>query len=98
MGNTIQPVQRLHNCKLCNTDIADIEYVKCEICDVYFHRKCYGNHINKRGIYNKHARYTECPMSNCQRVGVISTYIIEIPNAKAVIIPKRKPIDSEIIL
>lgn len=56
------------------------------------------NHINKRGIYNKHARYTECPMSNCQKVGVISTYIIEIPNAKAVVIPKRKPVDCEIIL
>lgn len=81
MGNTFQSSQNIYKCALCNTTIEEREFVECGICKVYFHRKCYGNQTNRRGLYNKHARYTECPIKTCQRVGVICTYINEYSNA-----------------
>ena len=103
MGNFLQSPQTIYKCALCKTTIEEQYFLECGICNVYFHRKCYGNHINKRGIYNKHARYTECPIETCQRVGVISTCINEYPNAKNVKvknIPIAKAVsyDHEIII
>ena len=83
MGNFLQSPLPIYKCTLCNTTIEEKYFLECGICNVYFHKKCYGNQINKRGLYNKHARYTQCPMKTCQRIGVISTctYINHYPTA-----------------
>ena len=82
MGNFLQSPQTIYKCALCKTTIEEQHFLECGICNVYFHKKCYGNQINKRGLYNNDATYTECPIQSCQRVGVISTCINEYTYAK----------------